>query len=171
MGTRWLYIESEAPLLFTENETDNGRIFGTPNASPYVKDAINEYLVHGRLEAVNPAQVGTKVACCHQLSIAPGQSAILGFGCRTLILNPWKNRSEVSTRCLSRGLSEANEFYSEVIPSVLDADHSNVTRQALAGMLWSKQFYFYDVDQWLHERGADPFYVLPHTAPRKYPRC
>ncbi|MBV8138701.1 MAG: glucosidase [Deltaproteobacteria bacterium] len=168
LGTRWLYIESKVPLLFTENETNNRRIFGTPDASPYVKDAIDEYLVHGRLEAVNPAQVGTKVASCHQLRIAPGQSAILRFRLSDIdpqrVKEPFQDFEEI----FASRLTEANEFYSEVIPSVLDADHTNVTRQALAGMLWSKQFYFYDVDQWLHERGTDPFHALPHTAPRNY---
>jgi hypothetical protein len=168
LGTRWLYIESNAPLLFTENETNNARIFETVNASPYVKDAINEYLVHGRAEAINPEYAGTKMAAHHQLRIAPGQSATLRLRLSpvdaALLQQPFHNFDET----FDARVNEADEFYASVIPDSLDADQTNVMRQAMAGMLWSKQFYLYDLDQWLAERGADPFQSDQQIAPRNY---
>jgi hypothetical protein len=168
LGTRWLYIESDAPLLFTENETNNARIFGTANASPYVKDAINEYLVHGRADAINPDLRGTKVASHHRLNIAPGQSAALRLrlspASPELMRQPFQNFDQTFVA----RVNEADEFYTSVIPASLDADQTNVMRQALAGMLWSKQFYLYDLDQWLRERGADPFMSELETAPRNF---
>jgi Glycosyl hydrolase family 63 C-terminal domain len=168
LGTYWLYVEGDPSLLFTDNETNNARIFGTPNATPYVKDAINDYLVHGRAEAVNPAQVGTKMASHHRWRIAPGDAMSLRLRLSSedprSLARPFHNFDGVfDTR-----LKEADEFYADVIPSTLNTDQSNVMRQALAGMLWSKQFYLYDVDQWLRERGTDPFVSKPGSAPRNY---
>ncbi|MBV8137577.1 MAG: glucosidase [Deltaproteobacteria bacterium] len=168
LGARWLYIEGEPGLLFTENETNNERIFGTSNASPYVKDGINEFVVHAREEAVNPQHSGTKAASHHRLSIEPGKSATM-----RLRLSPAGPQSirppfEKFDETFDQRQREADEFYAEVIPSTLNADETNVMRQALAGMLWSKQFYLYDVDRWLSERGADPFRIRPTTAPRNY---
>jgi len=168
LGTYWLYVEGDPPLLFTENETNNARIFGTSNTTPYVKDAINDYLVHGRAEAVNPAQVGTKMASHHRWRIAPGDAMSLRLrlssGDPRSLARPFHNFDGVfDTR-----LKEADEFYADVIPSTLNTDQSNVMRQALAGMLWSKQFYLYDVDQWLKERGTDSFVSKPDSAPRNY---
>jgi hypothetical protein len=148
----WLYIEGDIPLLFTENETNNKRLFGTVNESPYVKDAINEYLLHGRSEAVNPEGSGTKAAFHHQLSIAPGDFATVRLRLSTVdpqsLVQPFRTFDQI----FEIRRAEADEFYANVIPSHLDADQANVMRQALAGMLWSKQFYFYDVDQWLEEQ-------------------
>ena len=77
LGTRYLYCEGDAPLLFTENETNTQRIFGVPNQSPYVKDGINDYVVHGRDGAVNPEKTGTKVAAHYRLTIGPGESRVV----------------------------------------------------------------------------------------------
>ncbi len=77
LGDRWLYVEGDAPLLFTENETNNERVFGTTNAGPYVKDGINDYVVHGFQDAVNPGGVGTKVAADHVVAVAPGGTSVL----------------------------------------------------------------------------------------------
>jgi len=166
LGASWLYIEGDAPLLFTENETNNERIFGTKNASPYVKDAIDQYLVHGCAEAVNPHHTGTKVASHHQLRIAPGESATVRLRLSKVdprnLQEPFKGFDQT----LDERKAEAEEFYRKVIPANLNADQANVMRQALAGMLWSKQFYLYNVDQWLAERGVDPFSGTPGAAPR-----
>jgi hypothetical protein len=168
LETRWLYIEGDAPLLFTENETNNARIFGTANASPYVKDAINEYLINRRAEAVNPEHTGTKMSSHHQLNIAPGQAAIVRLRLSPVdpqaMREPFRSFDEI----FDKRLSEADEFYASVIPHSLDADQTNVMRQAMAGMLWSKQFYLYDLDQWLAERGVNPFQSDPQTAPRNF---
>jgi hypothetical protein len=173
LGFRYLYCSNQAPLLFTENETNMERIFGVPNRTPYVKDGINNYVVHGQLAAVNPAQTGTKVAAHYRLTIAPGQSKSIQlrltdvapelFLGKDRIVGPFGSRFD---EALQARRTEADEFYSAITPGTLSADEANVFRQALAGMLWSKQFYHYDVDKWLEERGSDPFKETRKSAPR-----
>jgi hypothetical protein len=174
LGERFFYCEGEAALLFTENETNTQRIFGVPNRSLYVKDSINDFIVEGRTEAVNPEKKGTKAATHYRLTINPGE-------CRVVRLR----LSDVAPADFARGngdaagpfgghfeeifqarVREADEFYAAITPPSLDADRANVLRQALAGMLWSKQFYHYDVDKWLEERGSDPFKETRKAAPR-----
>jgi hypothetical protein len=174
LGERWLYCEGDVPLLFTENETNTQRIFGVPNRSPYVKDSFNSYIVHGQKEAVNPEKKGTKAAAHYLLTVEPGQ-------CQTVRLR----LSDVAPTVLAKPngkaatgfgkrfketfqarRNEADEFYATIIPPSLDTDAARVMRQALAGMLWSKQFYNYDVDKWLEERGSDPFKPARKASPR-----
>jgi hypothetical protein len=128
-----------------------------------VKDAFNNYLVHGRTDAVNPAKTGTKAAAHYPVTVAGGGSAVI-----RLRLSDAAARHDVAgfDAVVRARQTEADEFYSTVIPSSVGADQANVMRQALAGMLWSKQFYNYDVDQWLTERGADPFNPHRRPAPR-----
>jgi hypothetical protein len=163
LGERTLACEGAAALLFTENETNAERLFNAPNRTPYVKDGIESYIVHGRREAVNPEQRGTKAAGHYPLTIAAGQS-------RTLRLRLHDGASAAPfanfDAAMNARRTEADEFYATVIPQSLDADAANVMRQALAGMLWSKQFYNYDVDRWLEERGAAPFRPGRRHAPR-----
>ena len=174
LGERFLACEGAAALLFTENETNNARLFGAPNRTPYVKDGINEYLVGGRREAVNPAQTGTKAAAHYQLTVAPGASETLRLRLSDVAPGGGSPTSAGPERPFGRGFDgvmdqrrkEADEFYASVIPRSLDADAANVMRQALAGMLWSKQFYYYDVDRWLEEHGAEPFKAGRRAAPR-----
>ena len=174
LGERYLYCDGDAALLFTENDTNTQRIFGVPNRSPYVKDSINDYVVHGRSEAVNPEKTGTKTAAHYRLTVNPGECQVVrlclsnvapaGFaksnGRATGPFGGWFDEVMQARR------AEADEFYATVIPSSLDADQANVMRQALAGLLWSKQFYHYDVDKWLEERGSDPFKENRKQAPR-----
>jgi hypothetical protein len=144
-------------LLFTENETNFNRLFGTRNPSPYVKDGINDYVVHGKGEAVNPALVGTKAAADYDLLLAASET-------RTLRLRltdkepatPHLAFGPVFDRVFELRKREADEFYVEVIPQDLTPDAKNVMRQAFAGMLWSKQFYHYVVEQWLKGDPAHP---------------
>jgi hypothetical protein len=169
LGERFLACDGAATLLFTENETNVERLFRSPNRTPYVKDGINEYLVHGRREAVNPAQTGTKAAAHYPLTIGAGES-------RTVRLRlteaapagkaPAGPFGPDFDEVMGTRRSEADEFYASVIPSSLKADATNVMRQALAGMLWSKQFYYYDVDRWLEEHGSEPFKAARRAAPR-----
>jgi hypothetical protein len=176
VGERFLYCDGEIPLLFTENETNTKRIFGVPNRTPYVKDSINNYIVNGDQASVNPEKKGTKVAAHYRLAIKPGK-------CQTirLRLSPTPpslpHRGERGKRSANSPFAdfddvlelrhkEADEFYDKIIPRSLNADQANVMRQALAGMLWSKQFYHYDVDKWLEERGSDPFNENRKQAPR-----
>jgi hypothetical protein len=159
LGDWSLFVDESAQLLFCENETNNERLFGTPNASPYVKDGINDYVVNGELGAVNPERVGTKLAAHHVLSVAPGEAASIRVrlsaapapagGARPL--------GAAFDRALGDRRQEADEFYATVIPQPLSADGANIMRQALAGMLWGKQYYEYDVHRWLREHGVNPW--------------
>ena len=155
LGERYLYVEGNVPLLFTENETNNERIFGKPNASPYVKDGINNFVVHGKQDAVNPEQ-GTKTAAQYQVSVAPGQTATirlrLSDQAPAAIGDPFKD----FTQSMEARRREADEFYRKITPERVGEDEARVMRQALAGMLWSKQYFGFDVDKWLEEHNADP---------------
>ena len=156
LGDRYLYCEGDAPLLFTENESNNQRIFGTPNASPYVKDGFHNYLVHGQKEAVNPDGIGTKAAAHYRLTVEAGKEATVRL--RFSNTPPAKLRDPFKdfAKLLSARKMEADEFYGVVIPSSLSEDEARVMRQALAGMLWTKQYFGFDVDKWLEEHGVDP---------------
>lgn len=166
LGERYLSCDTDVPLLFTENETNTQRIFGAQNRSPYVKDGINNYVVHGQKDVINPENKGTKVAAHYRLAVQPASSEMIRLRLSPLApadsANPFKDFDDV----LETRHKEADDFYAGVIPKSLDADQTNVMRQALAGMLWSKQFYHYDVDKWLEERGSDPFKETRKAAPR-----
>ncbi len=155
LGDRWLWCEGDVPLLFTENETNTERLFGQPNASPWVKDGINDCLVGGRGGAVNPAQVGTKAAAHHRLSIAPGETRVLRL--RLTDAAPDAAFGAAFDDVFAARAREADAFYDVVMPASLSEDQRRVMRQALAGMLWSKQHYFLAVDSWLEGHGANPF--------------
>jgi hypothetical protein len=152
----FLYCDSEVRLLFTENETNNARLFGSVNASPYVKDGINNFIVHGDAAAVNPAQGGTKVAAQYQLNVGAGKKEIVRL--RLTTRAPAQSGQPFSDfdAVFAARLSEADAFYASVTPAAVgsDPDRANVMRQALAGMLWTKQFFYYDLDKWLDEHGA-----------------
>jgi hypothetical protein len=164
VGERFLSCEGAHALLFTENETNTARLFGAPNRTPYVKAGIDSYIIHGHREAVNPGHTGTKAAAHYSITVGAGASTTLRLrladGTST---TPFGQAFDDTMTARRR---EADEFYATVIPASLDADAANVMRQALAGMLWSKQFYYYDVDKWLEERGADPFKARRRAAPR-----
>jgi len=174
LGVRYLYCEGDVPLLFTENETNKERILRSPNLTPYVKDGINNIIVQGQQAAVNPEKRGTKVAPHYHFSVPVGGSQVVRL--RLSESNPVKLKQANGSskmpfgshfeKVLRARKQEADEFYSTVIPPLLSADAKNVMRQALAGMLWTKQFYYYDVDRWLEERGADPFKPMRRAAPR-----
>ena len=156
LGDRYLYCEGDAPLLFTENETNNWRLFGGQNASPYVKDGINNYVVQGNKNAVNPERTGTKCSAHYDLNVAAGKTATIRLRLSNrapeAIGEPFKN----FTAIMDSRRAEADEFYKAITPTSVSADQALVMRQALAGMLWSKQFFFFDVDKWLEEHGVDP---------------
>ena len=155
LGERFLACEGAAEILFTENETNTARLFDSPNRTPHVKDGIDACIVHGRRDAVNPAHTGTKAAAHYPLTVGAGQSRTLRL-CLTDAA-PSTPFDQGFATVMAERLKEADEFYAGVIPKALDADATRVMRQALAGMLWTKQFYYYDVDRWLEEHGAGPF--------------
>jgi hypothetical protein len=156
LGQRYLYCEGDAELLFTENETNNERIFGTANQSPYVKDGINNYIVGGKKNTVNPEKTGTKSAAHYQLNVGAGRAATVRLrltdAAPAAIGDPFKSFAEI----LETRKREADEFYKAITPTRVSEDEALVMRQALAGMLWSKQFFFFDLDKWLTEHGEDP---------------
>jgi hypothetical protein len=164
LGERFFLADGATALLFTENETNTERLVHVPNRTPYVKDSINSYLVHGRREAVNPEQTGTKVAAYYPLNVKAGGSVTVKLRLSdTVPAAPVRTKGAEGT--LGNGFDaivadrrkEADKFYASVIPASLNPDQANVMRQALAGMLWSKQFYYYDVNRWLEERGTSVF--------------
>jgi len=154
LGGFLLDCDENPRLLFTENDTNNERLFGRPNVTPYVKDGINNYVVAGREEAVNPAQTGTKAAAHYQLTVGAGETAVV-----RLRLSNTGARTAFGTdfdQIIDARRQETDAFYGAITPARVGKDQANVMRQALAGMLWSKQYFFYDTDRWLVEHGADP---------------
>jgi hypothetical protein len=174
LGELNFYCEGDVALLFTENETNTQRIFGVPNRSPFVKDSINNYVVHGQQEAVNPEKKGTKVAAHYRLTVNPGKCLVVRLRLNDIAPAMFaQSKGEAGSpfgtlfdNVLRARRQEADEFYATIIPASLSADAANVMRQALAGMLWSKQFYHYDVDKWLDEHGFDPFNPTGKVTPR-----
>jgi hypothetical protein len=160
---RYLYAPAEAEILFTENETNRARLFGVPNHSPWVKDAFHEAVVHDRRDAVNPGARGTKAAVWRRFDVPAGASARMRL---RLTDQPATSGDPLAGEfdiALAMRRQEADEFYATVIPPGLTADAANVMRQALAGLLWSKQYYHYDVRLWL---AGDPGEPPPPAARR-----
>ena len=153
-------------------ETNTQRIFGVANRTPYVKDGIHNWVVNGAADAVNLEKQGTKVAAHYRLTIEPGQFQVVRLrlaDVKPVAESNGRKEDQFGARfdeIMQARKNEADEFYATVIPASLDADAKNVMRQALAGMLWSKQFYYYDVDKWLEERGSDPFKPMHQVGPR-----
>jgi hypothetical protein len=158
-----LFCEGAVPLLFTENETNHARLFGTPNARPYVKDGINNAIVHGLQEAVNPAHQGTKASPHYQLSIEAGGTQVVRLRLMRAAPGPLADPFETFDAVFQARLREADEFYQDVTPPAVSADAANVMRQALAGMLWSKQYYYFNADTWLEEHRAHPLHPASRT--------
>ncbi len=152
---RWLHIEGDAELLFTDNETNNERLFEAANPTRFVKDGINNYIVQGRSDAVNPEKTGTKAAANFRFRVEASSEMTVKLrltdrdlsrsAAKTQRLGPFADFD--GTFAARKG--EADEFYAGIIPETLSDDEKLVQRQAFAGMLWSKQFYHYVVKDWL----------------------
>ena len=158
LGRRVLCVDESAECLFTNNETNSGRIFGTDNGTPFVKDGINDYVVHGRLGAVNPARTGTKAAARHRLVVSGGASISLRWRLRPPDAAPIEG-GELGPdldAVMAKRRTEADEFYQSITPPAVTDDDAMIMRRALAGMLWSKQFYYFDLDRWLQEHDGHP---------------
>jgi hypothetical protein len=156
-GARWLYCEGTPQLLFTENETNNQRLFNSENASPYVKDGIHDFVIHGVKTAINPTDHGTKASAHYDLGMVPaGKSAAV-----RLRLSPQAPASReilngTFDRRIAQRRDEAEEFYRTIVSEKMAPDRRHVMRQALGGLLWSKQFYNYDLNRWVHGDPAGP---------------
>ena len=149
-----LRCAGEPVLLFTENESNTERLAGTPNATPYVKDAFHRYVVDGETDAVNPARTGTKAAAHYEVALDGGAEATIELRlCRpdAKRVKPKAVRTVFADR-----LADADAFYASIAPSTVPADQMAVMRQALAGMVWSKQHYSFDLDRWLDEHESHP---------------
>ncbi len=167
LGEFILSCEGDVPLLFTENETNHERLFPgrEKNESPYVKDGINDCVVQGNQGAVNPGKQGTKVAAHYQVKVGTGQTRVIRLRL---------SRSSVDLKSQPFGkqfdevfaarLGEADEFYKSVTPPSVSPDAANVMRQAIAGMLWSKQYFFFDGDNWLDEHHSNPLHTGSRAA-------
>ena len=155
-GHRWLYSNQAPELLFTENETDSRALWGSPNRSPFTKDGINEWVVHGDQSAVNAEKRGTKAAAHYHFQLAAGgqQTIELRLTDREMA-EPF---GADFTATFELRIHEAEEFYRRVTPAELSGDACTVMRQAFAGLLWSKQFYHYVVRDWLR---GDPAFPPP----------
>ncbi|MGD9764205.1 MAG: glucosidase [Candidatus Binatia bacterium] len=170
LGDYALYAEAADELLFTENETNGTRLFETPNASPYVKDAFHEYVVRGRHDAVNPARRGTKAAARYERTISAGGTAVLRLRLNRLDVAGELSRTPFADfdQLFAARQREADEFYGELQPAGMEDDQRRIQRQALAGMLWSKQFYHYNVRQWLDGDPAQPAPPRERRSGRNY---
>jgi hypothetical protein len=166
---RYVLACAGAPeLLFTENETNIARLYGAANATPYVKDGINAAVVHGRAEAVNPAGVGTKAAAHYRMRIGGGETAVVRLRLTADQRPTTNDQPSVEAfivrhssfvdfdAIFSQRLAEADAFYAALQPANLSDDLRLIQRQAFAGMLWSKQFYYYDIAEWLRGDPAQP---------------
>lgn len=156
-GRRRLYCEGAPELLFTENDTNSQRLYGHDNGLAFFKDGINDYVVHGAPEAVNPRQTGTKMAAHYRTSLGPNESTTLRLRLTDAeIIGSGEASFADFDRIFAQRQREADEFYDEVIPADISDDARNVMRQAFGGLLWSKQFYHYVVNDWLNGDPAQP---------------
>src|SRR5262245_58850721 len=166
-GDYYLYCEGEAPLLFTENSTNHAKLhLDYPDIGPYLKDGINDYVVQGRQEAMNPEKQGTKAAAHYRLKVAPGQPATVRLRLTAQASAEPRTRTTGSAfpfgpafdDTFAARLLQADEFYNSVTPPSISPDAANVMRQAIAGMLWSKQYFYWDGHAWLEEHRAHPLH-------------
>ncbi len=161
LPNQWLYFDLAGPqdrlvkpeLWFTENESNTERLWGQPNATGYVKDSFNDTLVNGAKARLSPTAQGTKAAAHYPLRLAPGETAVirvrLAWGGTT---KPFDGFDAL----IDQRQAEAEEFFATVQPKRLSDDERNVMRQSVAGLMWTKQYYGYDVDDWLDGDPAGP---------------
>ena len=158
LGSRWCYADQAVPVLVTGNETNNERVFGTANDAPYVKDGIDRAVVHGEAAAVSPAGEGTKAAFLYRLRVSGGASATMRIRLTDREYGPQDQTGPFTEfdDVMNARRGEADQFWAELLTGDLTEDDRRTVRQALAGMLWSKQYYVYDIERWLADHGVDP---------------
>jgi hypothetical protein len=153
LGDYTLECEAPSELMFTENETNAAKLWNRPNPTPYVKDAFHEYVIKGNALAINPDKSGTKAAAHYVLDVPAGGSRVVRLRLSNkAVTNAFGGFDDTFTD----RIKEADEFYQRIAPAHLTEDERRVHRQSLAGMLWTKQFYYFDVDRWLAEHNAHP---------------
>ncbi len=148
LGSYYFYYPKPADVFFTENETNTEKLFGKKNESPFVKDAFHDAIIHQKnIDALRKKKSGTKFAPVYKYTIKGGESTVL-----YLRLSDVQMESPFTygfTDIFQQRKEEADEFYDETLPAQFSADQKNIQRQALAGLLWSKQYYYYDIERWL----------------------
>ncbi|HZH34786.1 MAG TPA: hypothetical protein VEX64_08100 [Pyrinomonadaceae bacterium] len=166
LGEYWFYAHETPTLLFTENETNFQKLYNAPNKSPFAKDGINDFVVEGKIDAVNPEESGTKAAAHYEFMLGAGESKSVYLRLTKNKLITLERRYFVQTceETLAKRKQETDEFYAEIIPQNLSADARSVMRQAIAGMIWSKQFYHFNVKRWLD---GDPAFGAPPEQRKK----
>jgi hypothetical protein len=155
-GERWLFCEGSPQLLFTENESNLRRLFGVPNKGFHQKDAINDFLTKGERYRLNLEQTGTKASAYYALDIPAGESAVVKLKFTQRLNSTHDHFGMAFDEVFRERIFEADEFYRDMIPQSMSPDGRNIMRQAFAGMLWSKQFYNYDVRTWLQGDPSQP---------------
>ncbi len=160
LGKRMLYAEADGKPLFTDNESNNLKLYGEKgdDGRKYVKDAFHRYIVNGEARAINPAQQGTKSALMFERKVPAGGSTVVRLRLTNKAMkDPLSDLDEV----VAKRLKEADDFYEDIHPKKANADEKMVQRQAFAGLMWSKQNYLFDVDQWL--KGDNPDMPPPES--------
>jgi hypothetical protein len=160
LGKRWLFAEGALSDLFTENESNSACLWGVRNRTPYVKDAFHDYVVRGNTNAVNPARIGTKAAFHYKLTLGQGERAVIRLRLTDRPLDlPFSDHNAI----VQARIADADDFYAASAPKSLSEDQAIIYRQAIAGLLWSKQFYHFDIDRWIR---GDPAFPPPPAARR-----
>ena len=153
LGELILHYENAPEILFCENENNVEKLYGVKSSGNFFKDGINEYIISGNKNAVNPNKSGTKFGLNYDISVKAGGSETIRLRLEPSGMdNPFAEFDKI----LATRKSEADEFYQDLQKNIKSEDERNVQRQALAGMLWSKQFYYYDVAQWIKGDPAQP---------------
>lgn len=153
IGTRYCYAENGEEILFTNNESNNQRLYGSSNAAPYVKDGFHQRVVQGNLQSIDPQQTGTKAAFWYNLVIPAGASHVVRLRLTDTTMDEPFHAFEA---ILLQRVQEADAFYAGKQTGIEDEDLRRIQRQAWAGLFWSKQFYYYDVNRWLHGDPGQP---------------
>jgi hypothetical protein len=159
-----LYCEGAEELLFCENETNTTKVFHTPPECPFPKDGINDYIVDNLLSGINPENTGTKAAAVYRKLLQPGETTIVRLRFSNLInlIAPFREFDKI----FEDRIVDADEFYSDMQQEILSKEEREIQRQAFAGMMWNKQFYYFNVNQWMQ---GDPI-QLPGFTPRSWTR-
>lgn len=160
-GNYTVSFDGNPELKFCDNETNRERLYGIPNEKQFLKDGINDYVVDGNSKSLNPGNFGTKAAAIYQITIPAGESRQLKMRIQH---KADQDPLEMCDSCLATRKAEADEFYNHLQTRVTNPEMRSIQRQAYAGMMWSKQFYYYDVERWLE---GDPGRYVPHVARKK----
>jgi hypothetical protein len=155
-GNRWLYCEGKPEFIFTENETNDRRVFGIENGAAYVKDGINDYIVHGTKNAAHADGAGTKVSAHYAMTVAAGQAVTVRLRLSDAAPASGKSVDGEFDKILAERKKEADEFFETLNLTSTAPERKEIMRQAVGGLLWSKQFYHYDINRWLKGDPSGP---------------